>query len=421
LSSSQQSTAPSQPGGDGKRVFVHIGAPKTGTTFIQNVLWSNHDRLREAGFLYPYERPSEHLGAMLDLRQMPWGDYPDPKHWRRRWDAVAERSRAWPGHTVLLTNEMLGGASREQIERLVDSVQPAEVHVVFTARDLARQLVSDWQEHIKHKHTVTLERFVDDLVELGIEAPHPFGQMFWGLHDAAYVLPRWADVVPEQRIHVVTVPQPGNLSTTLWQRFCAAVDLPPQLCSLEVERANESLGIAEAELLRRANAELSKLRSDEYDALVRRRLVRTLAGRSARPVLPPQHLPWMVERSDRLISQLRHSGYSVVGDLEELRPLPADHAGYVATSALDADQMMSSAVLGMAAALRIAARQRAGTRELKEEYGLLPEEAAAQRSSRPSGIRGLVPRIRARARSGRIVLGRSRAGRALLARARLRR
>jgi len=111
----------------------------------------------------------------------------------------------------------------------------------------------------------------------------------------------------------------------------------------------------------------------------------------------------------------------VVGDLEELRPLPADHAGYVATSALDADQMLPSAVLGMAAALRIAARQRAGTRELKEEYGLLPEEAAAQRSSRPSGIRGLVPRIRARARSGRIVLGRSRAGRALLARARLRR
>ena len=66
----------------------------------------------------------------------------------------------------------------------------AEVHLVFTARDIARQLVSDWQEHIKHKHVVTLERFVDDLVELGIDAPRPFGQMFWGLHDPARVLGR---------------------------------------------------------------------------------------------------------------------------------------------------------------------------------------------------------------------------------------
>jgi hypothetical protein len=29
------------PGTAPSRVFVHIGAPKTGTTFVQNVLWRN--------------------------------------------------------------------------------------------------------------------------------------------------------------------------------------------------------------------------------------------------------------------------------------------------------------------------------------------------------------------------------------------
>lgn len=360
---------------DRKRVFVHIGAPKTGTTFIQSVLWANRERLAEAGFLYPYERRGEHFGAMLDLRQLRWGGHPDAVGGRARWDTVAARAQDWSGHTVLLTNEILGGATPAQIDRLVRSVTPAEVHVIFTARDFARQLVSDWQEHIKHQHTITLENFVDDLVKLGRHAPAPFGEMFWGLHDAAHVLPRWADAVSRGGVHLITVPQPGTPPTTLWERFCSVVDLPPQMCSLDVDRTNESLGMAEAELLRLVNAELPRMPPDSYDALVRRRLVPTLAGRSSRLVLPEHHLPWVVDRSEQLIATLAESSYSVVGDLQELRPAAEHHTGYIPTDRLDADVMLNSAVLGMANVLGTAVRQRDRLRRLKGDLGLLPDDA----------------------------------------------
>ena len=36
-----------------KRVFLHIGTPKTGTTHLQTVLWANRAKLAELGVLLP--------------------------------------------------------------------------------------------------------------------------------------------------------------------------------------------------------------------------------------------------------------------------------------------------------------------------------------------------------------------------------
>jgi hypothetical protein len=355
-------------------VYVHIGAPKTGTTFVQNVLWRNREQLAADGVLYPYESKHQHFPAMLDVRERGWGANP-PGHWRGTWDAVAHRAATWSGHTVILGNEILGGATEPQIQRLVDSLAPAEVHVIFTARDLARQLVSDWQEHIKHKHTITLEAFVDELIEHGRDAQPPFGEMFWELHDAEYVLPRWAKVVPSDRIHLITLPPPGTPGNALWQRFSAVTGLDPDRYSLDVRRSNVSLGRPEAEVIRRINRRVGNLEPPHYDALVRLRLTgSTLKGKGGRLVLPEGRMPWARERSRALIDALAGGGYDVVGDLEELMPRPEDHQGYVATGAIPARQMLPVAIRTNAALLRIAAHQRDRIRQYRRELGDLPPE-----------------------------------------------
>ncbi|MDQ4007255.1 MAG: hypothetical protein M3211_04050 [Actinomycetota bacterium] len=377
------------------RVFVHVGAPKTGTTFLQNVLWTNRDALAEDGVLYPYARPHEHFAAMLDLRERAWGAKP-AGHWRGTWDAVASRAASWTGHTVVLGNEVLGGANERQIRRLVDSLAPAEVHVLFTARDLARQLVSDWQEHLKHKHTITLEDFVDELVEHGLDARPPFGEMFWGLHDAAHVLSRWARVVPADRVHVVTLPPPGGPRDALWQRFCQVTGLDPTRYSLDVRRANPSLGRSEAELVRRLNKRVGDLPTPHYDFLVRQRLGGgPLHGSGGRIVLPEGRMPWVLERSRALVDQLAAAGYDVVGDLDDLLPRPQDHEGYVPTRAVRAKAILPAAVRTNVTLLRLAARQRAKIRALRAELGRLPPEQAQPEP----GLRDHARRALATARS----------------------
>jgi hypothetical protein len=358
-------------------VYVHIGAPKTGTTFVQSVLWANREQLAADGVLYPYQQAKQHFAAMLDLRERGWGAHP-PGYWRGTWDSVAKRAATWAGHTVVLGNEILAGASEPQIRRLSDSLAPAEVHVVFTARDLARQLVSDWQEHIKHNHTLTLETFVDDLIENGRDAQPPFGEMFWDLHDAAYVLRRWSRVIPTSRIHLVTLPPPGEPGGMLWRRFCEVTGLDPARYSLNVRRSNTSLGLAEAEVVRRINRRVQRVAPPHYDALVRLRLTgTTFNGSGGRIVLPEGRMPWVRQRSRALIDALADGGYDVVGDLEELMPRAEHHTGYVATSAIPARRMLPIAIKANAALLRIAAGQRTKIRRYRSRLGELPPEPAA--------------------------------------------
>src|SRR5690349_7849348 len=113
-----------------RRVYLHIGAPKTGTTYVQNALWNNWNALKRAGFLLPGTL-LEHDRAMTDLREVAWRDEEAVGAWNR---LVAE-IRKWPGDAIV-SSEGLGAATAEQAARAVASLWPAEVHIVVAARDL---------------------------------------------------------------------------------------------------------------------------------------------------------------------------------------------------------------------------------------------------------------------------------------------
>ncbi|MGH3365662.1 MAG: hypothetical protein ACRDOY_00470 [Nocardioidaceae bacterium] len=380
------------------KVFVHIGAPKTGTTFVQDVLWTNRDQLGEDGILYPYERRHQHFEAMLDLREKAWGSR-GVGHTRGSWDAVAARLASWSGPAVVIGNELLAGATVRQIKRLADSLAPAEVHVVFTARDFARQLVSDWQEHIKHRHTLTLEAFVDDLIEHGEQATPPFGELFWGLHDAAGVLDRWARVIPRERIHLITLPPPGAPRDTLWRRFCSVTGLDPDRYSVDIPPSNTSLGRAEAEVIRRVNGRVRRVKAPYYDVLVRMKLSRhVLDGSGGRIVLPEGRMPWVRARSRDLVKALADGGYDVVGDLDDLIPRPEDHEGYVPTEAIRPREMLPVALKTTAALLRIAARQQARIRRLRRKLGQLAPDPEPPPPGVRTRLRGALSGARRRLR-----------------------
>jgi hypothetical protein len=372
---------PTPPRPVAKRVFFHVGAPKTGTTYLQNVLFHNRDTLAKHQVLYPYEDQGQSFRSMLDFRGAGWGGS-RAGQFSGEWDKVAGRVRAWPGD-VIVSNELLGGSTPDRIEAGLASIGPADVHVVFTARDLARQLVSDWQEHIKHKHTVTLETFVEDLVTLGLDAPAPFGQLFWGMHDAAYVLQRWARYVPPSNIHIVTVPHPGAPADTLWTRFCAVTGLDPHTYDTDITRANASMGVAETELVRRMNADVQGMPAEVYDPLVRKLLAEDiLGGKSPKLTLPPEHLSWVSDRSRRLIEEVGRAGYQVEGDLEELMPRESEHLPHVSPTTLTDAELADAAIRAATGLLRHSGRQRRRNLELQQQL-----DSAAPSTSAGSRLR----------------------------------
>src|SRR4029079_18926194 len=134
-----------------KRVLLHVGTPKTGTSYLQDVLYRNRLTLAAAGIHYPAHRFDAHFLAALDLMRLPWGGLEAEAV--GAWDKLAHRVRDYRG-TSIISHEILATASRAQAGRALESLghgQGTEVHLVLSVRDLVRQIPAEWQENVKHR------------------------------------------------------------------------------------------------------------------------------------------------------------------------------------------------------------------------------------------------------------------------------
>ena len=317
-------------------LYLHIGAPKTGTSYLQQLIWRNRKRLAEDGVLRPgatresdFGFSNDHFGAAKDLgaaRPATSARMQRPGGWR----SITAQVRDWPGASVI-SAENLASAQPDRIKRARASLESVEVHIVYTARDLARQIPSVWQERLKNREAVSYADFLDGVVSP--RTGHPTGARFWNAQDVPAVLQRWSVGIPPERVHVVTVPQSAAAGDSIWDRFASVLGLDPTRYDTDLPSANTSLGAAEAQVLLGLNQSLGKrVRHRDYGNLVKRMLAKeVLAGRSGgvRIALLPQYWEWARARSEQLVQGVRDAGYHVVGDLDDLL-LPAPPSGAVA-------------------------------------------------------------------------------------------
>jgi len=304
---------------DRRTVYFHIGAPKTGTTYLQGVLHANRRALREAGLLYPGTQHA-HFWPSQDLRETKFRGHTDA-HVRGAWDRLVKEIEGWRGRSVI-DHESFAAATRGAIDRALTDLDFADVHLVFTARDLARQLPAAWQERVKNGSTGSYADFLESL-RVPREEQDQAARHFWAMQAVPAVLARWARDLPAEHVHVVTVPPAGSEPGLLWRRFAGLLELDPDAYDSSSHVANTSLGAAEAAVLRAFNAAIAELDVPwpAYAGVFKQRLAPALAARAGRPIeLPENHFGWVVERSQAVVEELRAAGYSVVGDLAELVP-----------------------------------------------------------------------------------------------------
>ena len=340
-----------------RRVLVHVGAPKTGTSFVQDVLWLNRDALAARGVLYPADRFDEHFLAALDLMDLQWGGLETQAV--GAWDRLAQRVRDWPG-TAIVSHEILATATKEQVRRALASFgEGADVHVVLSARDLVRQVPAEWQENVKHRRTIGYRRFLDKITDPARDGE--LASWFWGVQEVPDILDRWGSTLPPEQVHLVTVPRPGAPRDLLWHRFAAVLGLDHDTFAAETSRANPSLGVPETALVRRINKRVNHgvLVNEDYRRLVRELLAhRTLSQRTGSPrlSLPDDVRAWAVELSESWIRELSGRGYDVVGSLDDLRPDPADPAPYADPDAPDENAVADAAMQSIVTLLEESAR-----------------------------------------------------------------
>ncbi len=310
-------------------VYLHVGAPKTGTTYLQERLRINRQNLAEHDVHYPVGLRHDMFGPALDLIGESWGGQGEA--FRGEWDNLVGRVRRAKG-TALVTHEVLAAARTEQVARAMRDLAGAEVHLVYSARDLARQVPAEWQESVKHGNHRPFKRYLDRVMT----AKRLDSKLwFWRAHGLPDVLARWSAGMPPERVHLVTVPQRDAPRDELWLRYCRALAVDPALAPEDEVFSNPSLGIDESVALRRLNRRLKRagLDDDSYRRIVRQVLVHeTLAQRPRmrRVTLPPRARDWAEEVAEEWVEWVQGAGIDVVGDLGDLRPVfPADDERWV--------------------------------------------------------------------------------------------
>lgn len=307
---------------DGPLVCLHIGTMKSGTSYIQSMLSRNRDALRANGVLYPGRTWQDQVTAVRDaIGARGGGARPDV---RGEWDAMRDEILAWRGERAILSMELLSLAEPPRVRAIVESLRPADVHVILSARDLARVIPSAWQESTQNRQTWTWPAYVASLTGQSQEEPLAF-KRFWRQHDIADIAATWASVVGAGRVHLVVVPPPGGPRDELWRRFCSVAGLDAAAYEgAEKVRGNPAVGAASAEFLRRLNAELGRdIDLQTYERLVKRFLAKNTLGHrttESRLVLPERYHAWAVRRATEMIEVLRRLDIDVAGDLAELVP-----------------------------------------------------------------------------------------------------
>lgn len=355
--------------GDRPRVYLHVGAPKSGTSYLQNILWQNRETLRTDGVLYPGTSYSAQFYAAHDLQDWYFREHRNPAvpgSWDRLIDCVREWSARGEAHAAVISHENFSPARPEHVDRAMRDLAFAEVHIVYTARDLARQIPAAWQEDLKNRHAMDFHEYVGKL-----HAPrgerHPLAAGFWGMQDAIDVLKRWSRGLPPERVHVVTVPRASASGRLFWRRFAGLIGVDPDRYEPPGTGANASLGVAEAELLRRLNLALDDAVTwPAYATHVKFFLAqKVLAGRpeAEKVRLAPEDYAWTVTRSQELVKGLRDACYDVVGELDELVPEePSPHGNATQPEDAPLDHQLDAAVDAVAALVA-----RAQKRELEQE------------------------------------------------------
>lgn len=306
-------------------VYLHVGAPKTGTTFLQELLAGNRRRLARAGLLYP-GRETDHFEAALDLLGDDFHGVRAPR--AGAWQKVAAEAAAWSGHAAVISHELLSIADDEHMDEVVATFPEGELEILYTARDLSRVLPAMWQESLKNRQGWPLGRYLRRAREAWEEAQRTGAPLRAPLEwfDLPNTLGRWARRIGPAKVHVVVLPRAGR-PDALWHRVAPVLDVAPDIVRIPA-RSNESLGVVEAEFLRRLNRSepLQDLGWPQYHRFVKHALSQRLVDRDRAPsrkiLLPERHRAWVDEFAQHHALTLRESGYHLVGDPADLLPDP---------------------------------------------------------------------------------------------------
>jgi len=321
-----------------KRLVLHPGFHKSGTTALQEALSEQRSYLKESGVLYPSIGTKTHHRAAWSLNGTVWG-------WKKRggesvspkvWENLAKRVSAASEPTVIISSEFFSELDGEKIRKASQDLKSREVEILFTLRPLVKLLPSSYQQYLKYGLKIKYEDWLYEIFENRDKTK--VSPTFWKRHEHSKVIARWVDTFGTSNVTVIIVDEAKP--EFLFTEVNKYLGLPDGSLAASKIGSNRSLNMEEISLLLEINNQFPKDRSwDEYEVFIRNGYIRQLTdyvppAKDKDRLLTPE---WVIERANELgrgtIRDLKNYGIKVIGNLDSLgdSTVPVGQSKYTET------------------------------------------------------------------------------------------
>lgn len=297
----------------GRTYYLHIGAAKTGSTYLQQLIWLNREALMRDGVYVPGQLQRDHFSAGSDLRREPNPTQPPDGNWKGGWERLIRDAEQSGYRKILISNELLAPLTPKQVRRIVTRLSGDEVHIIYAARDLPGLVTSLWQQQAQSFRVAAWDVWLQKMVD---------GRVRWAnrAHDVERVLERWRAGGIEH-VHVITSPRPESPDTELWRRLQSVVGWSSPTRT-DLPRANPSLGYSNAELLHRVQLAINRRLPEHRRTVLTKDYLsnQVLMGlpQTDAVLVPERFRPWFEAETDRRLAAITDPRNHVVGDLGDL-------------------------------------------------------------------------------------------------------
>lgn len=218
-----------------KKLVLHIGPHKTGSSYLQRTFYESSAAFREKGIYYPVEWVTSQYGHHKVSALLSRGKIEELVEFLADPLACEE--------TLVISSENFDRLNNEEVALLRELFKDFEVTVVYFKRSAPGLVVSAWQERVKHGGTMSFFEFAFSHVV------HPLNSR---LLNHCLVLDNYVKYFGIEAIRILDYDS-AALNRSLFDKFCEAADLVVLKGAGEHRLVNKSFDLWEIEIVRGLN------------------------------------------------------------------------------------------------------------------------------------------------------------------------
>jgi hypothetical protein len=306
-----------------RRLIIHAGFHKSGTTALQEAFDAQSEELKAAGITYPNinRRAHHRIAWSLTGKNWGWGKRGGEKVSPKEWQQLAKSINASDDETIIISSEFFSELDGDAIRMLFSAIKERKVQAVFTVRPLVKLLGSSYQQYLKYGIKADYEEWLHSVLDKPGESK--INPTFWLRHFHGRVVGKWVDVLGSQAVTVIIVDE--SRPEFLFDSINSYLGLPQGFLKSQDTGSNRSLTMEEIALLLEINRRFPKERDwNEYEVFIRNGYIRTITdsiapSKTSGKLLTPK---WAIEKGNEIGAlnkrELLSTKAKIVGDIDSL-------------------------------------------------------------------------------------------------------